>query len=94
MKVGALRAGFYLHGCRSLKEKRQRLARLRDKFGKNTAMGVCESNFADDLRQAEWTFVACASTDRVVQQALADVETYLKSSVDAEVTRLDREWLA
>ncbi len=93
MKVAKLRAGFYLHGCTSLKEKRQRLGRLRDKFGKNTTLGVCESAHMDVLRRAEWTFVACASADHVVQQVLADVEQYLTTSVDAEVVDLEREWL-
>lgn len=93
MKVALLRADFYLHGCTSLKEKRQRLMRLRDKFGKNTALGVCESGHADNLRQAEWTFVACASADQVVQKVLAEVELYLTTAVDAEVVTLHREWL-
>ena len=93
MRVGLLRAGFYLHGCASLKEKRQRLSRLRDKFGKQTALAVCESNYADELKRAEWTFVASAAADTVVQQALAEVERYLTTSVDAEVVSMEREWL-
>ncbi len=93
MRVGLLRAGFYLHGCGSLKEKRQRLSRLRDKFGKQTGLAVCESNHADELRRGEWSFVATASSDTVVQQALAEVERYLTTSLDAEVVSLEREWL-
>lgn len=93
MRVGLLRAGFYLHGCGSLKEKRQRLSRLRDKFGKQTALAVCESDHADELRHGEWTFVASASSDVVVQQTLMDVERYLTSALDAEVVSMEREWL-
>ena len=93
MRVGLLRAGFYLHGCGSLKDKRHRLSRLRDKFGRQTALAVCESNHADNLRRAEWTFVASASSDVVVQQALTEVENYLASALDAEVVCLQREWL-
>lgn len=94
MKVGLLRAGFYLHGCGSLKEKRQRLSRLRDKFGRQTLLAVCESDHADQHRRGEWTFVACAGSPLVVQQTLADIETYLATRIDAEVVSLDREWLA
>jgi len=94
MRVGVLRASFYLHGCQSLKEKRQRLSRLRDKFGKQTALAVCESGHPDDLKRGEWSFVAAASSDVVVQQILSDVETYLSTSIDAELLNLDREWLA
>jgi len=93
MRVGLLRAGFYLHGCGSLKEKRQRLSRLRDKFGKQTALSVCESGHADELRRGEWTFVASASNDVIVQQALSDVERYLTTALDAEVVSVEREWL-
>ena len=94
MRVGVLRASFYLHGCNSLKEKRQRLGRLRDKFGKQTGLAVCESGNVDDLRRGEWSFVAAAGSDVVVQQALSEVETYLSTSVDAEVIDLQREWLS
>ena len=93
MRVALLRAGFYLHGCGSLKEKRQRLSRLRDKFGKQTALAVCESNHADEHKRGEWTFVASASSHTVVQQALSDVERYLSTSLDAEVVSVEREWL-
>ena len=94
MRVGVLRASFYLHGCQSLKEKRQRLSRLRDKFGRQTALAVCESGAADALKRAEWSFVAAASSDVVVQQILSEVETYLSTSIDAELLNLEREWLA
>ena len=94
MRVGVLHALFYLHGCNSLKEKRQRLGRLRDKFGKQTALAVCESGHNDELRRGEWSFVAAAGSDVVVQQILSDVETYLSSSVDAELISLEREWLS
>ena len=93
MRVGLLRAGFYLHGCASLKEKRSRLSGLRDRFGKKTSLAVCESKHADELRRGEWTFVASASSDVVVQQALADVERYLSTGLDAEVVSMQREWL-
>ena len=94
MRVGVLRASFYLHGCNSLKEKRQRLGRLRDKFGKQTSLAVCESGHADELRQGEWSFVAAAGSDVVVQQIFGDVEDYLLTALDAEVVNLDRTWLA
>ena len=94
MKIGCLQADFYLHGCNSLKEKRQRLGRLRDKFGKQTGLAVCESAFPDDLRRAQWSFVACAGSAVVVRQMFSDVEEYLTTAVDAEVTQLNREWLA
>lgn len=94
MKVAKLEVSFLLHGCRSLKEKRQRLGKLRDKFGRMPALAVCESGHPDDLRQSEWCFVACAGSGVVVEQTLAEVERYVAQSIDAEVTALNRQWLA
>ena len=93
MRVALLRAGFYLHGCASLKEKRRRLSGLRDKFGKQTSLAVCESNHANELRRGEWTFVACAGSDVVVQKTLSEVERYLSTSLDAEVVSIEHQWL-
>ncbi len=93
MRVGVLRASFYLHGCQSLKEKRQRLGRLRDKFGKQTGVAVCESGYPDDHKRGEWSFVAAASSGKVVQQILSEVETYVSTAIDAELLDLEREWL-
>ncbi len=94
MRVAKLQVNFQLHGCRSLKDKRKRLLKLRDKFGRSPAIAVCESGYADDLRVSQWSFVACAGTATVVEQALADVERYVVQSVDAEITGLHRDWIA
>ncbi len=93
MKTGLLRATFYLPGCNSLKEKRQRLAKLRDKFGKQSNVAVCESSMADELRQGEWTFVAVSASAKVVQQTLAEIERFITQSLDAEILNLEQEWL-
>ena len=94
MKAAKLEVSFVLHGCRSLKDKRRRLHKLRDKFGRQTAVAVCEADYADDLRRSVWAFVACAGDAVVVEQILADVERYVLQSIDAEVTDLSRHWLA
>ena len=94
MKIAKLEVRFLLHGCRSLKEKRQRLGKLRDKFGRMPGLAVCESGYPDDLRQSEWSFAACAGSGMVVEQTLAEVERYVAQSIDAEVTSFSRQWLA
>ena len=93
MRVAVLKAGFYLHGCASLKDKRRRLSKLRDKFGKQTNLAVCESNYADVHQRGEWSFVATADSDVVVQQTLSDVERYLGMSLDAKLVDVDLRWL-
>ena len=93
MNVARLTIGFRLRGCASLKDKRRRLAKLRDKFGRQTGLAVCESDYADDLRRSEWGFVACASDARIVEQTLAEVERYVALAVDGEVVSMQRTWL-
>lgn len=91
--VAKLEIDFHITGARSLKDKRQRLARLRDKFGRQTALAVCESDFQDSLQRAQWTFVSCASSAQIVEQSLAEVERYVSLSVDAEIIDMRRSWL-
>ncbi len=93
MAVAQLTVDFHLPGCRSLKDKRRRVAKLRDKFGKQTGVAVFESAHADDLSRSQWTFVAAASSATVVTQALADVERYVTTAVDGEVLDLKRDWM-
>ncbi|MGA0840604.1 MAG: DUF503 family protein [Pseudomonadales bacterium] len=90
MSIASLTITFRLGGCRSLKEKRQRLAGLRDRFGRNPQLAVFESGAADALDRAEWTFVAGASAAVVVEQLLAGIERDVQESVDAEVVRMAR----
>lgn len=93
MTIGALRVHFYLAGCRSLKEKRQRLNGVRERFGRALNVAVSETGYQDLLQRAEWTFVAIAARRDVVERALTEIERNLQSSVDAELTDVQREWL-
>lgn len=85
MHIGVLAIDFHLSGCRSLKEKRQRLRRLRDKFGRIANLAVCESRHQDSLRRAVWSVLAVAADAKVVEQALAEVEQWVVSTLDATV---------
>lgn len=85
MHIGVLDIDFRLAGCHSLKEKRQRLRRLRDKFGRIANLAVCESRHQDSLRRAVWSVLAVAADAKVVEQALAEVEQWVVSSLDATV---------
>jgi len=94
VSIGSLCIEFRLAGCRSLKEKRQRLAGLRDRFGRTVNLAVFESDFADVLQRAQWTFVAGAADSVVVERLLAGVERDVQELIDAEVLDIRREWLA
>jgi len=93
VNVALLRIDFHLSGCRSLKDKRQRLKGIRDRFGRAANVAVCESRHQDSLQRAQWSFVAAASSADVVDQTLGDIERNLQMSVDAEVVEVWREWL-
>lgn len=83
----------HLRGCESLKEKRQRLGRLRDRFGREPGIAVCESDFQDSWNQAEWTFLAIAADGVVVERALAGVERFIREEIDAAIIDIQRESL-
>jgi uncharacterized protein YlxP (DUF503 family) len=93
VSIGSLCIDLRLQGCRSLKDKRQRLAGLRDRFGRTPNLAVFESDYSDVLHRAQWTFVAGASSANVVEQLLAGVERDVHELVDAEVIDIRRAWL-
>ena len=82
-----------LHGCASLKEKRQRLARLRDRFGRISNVSVCESDYQDMHRQAQWSFVVVAIDQKIAGSTLSKIEQFISTEIDAVITRVHRETL-
>jgi uncharacterized protein YlxP (DUF503 family) len=93
MDLGLLVLRFHLEGCNSLKEKRHRLAGLRDRFGKHNQVGVCESYYQDQLSQAEYTFSCLGHSREQVNQILADIEKHAATCLDAVIYDRQREWL-
>lgn len=77
-----------------MKEKRRRLARLRDKFGRVHNLAVCESGHQDSHQSARWAVVAIASDMGVVERSLTAVENWAALSVDATIVAVTREVLA
>ena len=63
MNAWLLSINFHLGGCRSLKEKRQRLKGIRDRYGRPANVAVCESDFQDSHQRAQWTFIATSQGD-------------------------------
>ena len=90
--LAVLEVVFHLDGCRSLKERRGRLGGLRDRFGRNPRLALCEVP-GDDLTHSEWTFVAIAGDRRGVDALLGEVERDLEARVDAVVVDLQRTHL-
>jgi uncharacterized protein YlxP (DUF503 family) len=93
MQIGVLTCSFILPGCRSLKEKRQRLGGFKDRFGKQAGLAVCESGYSDAHQRAEWSFVAVAQNKRLIEQTLSDVERKMTEVTDAQLVDVSREFV-
>ncbi len=91
LAVGLLVLDFHLPGCASLKEKRGRIGGVREHIGRQTNVAVCETDFADALQRAQWSFVVAAQDARLVGQALDAIERDVVQRVDAVVTHRRRE---
>lgn len=83
--IAVLTLRLHLEGCSSLKEKRRRLTGLRDRFGRQPNMAVCESDLQDAWQEAEWCFVAAANSRSMTDRLIAEVEKFVGESVDARV---------
>lgn len=87
-----LNVAFELDGCRSLKERRQRLGGLRQRLGREAAVAICEHP-GDDPSTSTWSIVILASSERGAQELANRIERDLESRVDAVVAALSREYL-
>ena len=93
MHIAILTLRFHLPGCDSLKDKRRRLHGLRDRFGHQPCLAVCESDLADSRHSAEWSFVALGNSPAAATNMLDKVEKYVQETVDALITTRHRESL-
>ena len=93
MVIGLLTLEFHLPGCRSLKEKRQRLSGLKQRFGRVANIAVSEAGWHDRHQQAQWCFLGLAGDRKGLEQLLAPIETYAASQVDAVITQRTLERL-
>jgi uncharacterized protein YlxP (DUF503 family) len=84
---------FHLGGCRSLKEKRQRLKGMRERYGKKPNVAVCESDYQDVHQRAQWAFVATAGSGDVAERSLSEILQNIESSVDAQLIGVEQETL-
>ncbi|WNK19510.1 DUF503 domain-containing protein [Halomonas piscis] len=93
MHIGILTLTFFMPGCGSLKEKRQRMGGLHQRFGRNPAVAVCESGERDRLDTSEWSFVVAAKSQREAESLCSEIEDKLQRTVDGRVSDVSREFL-
>jgi uncharacterized protein len=93
MHIGLLTIQFHLRGCGSLKEKRQRLSGLKDRFGSIKNIAVCESACLDSWDRAQYSFTCVANEAKIVEASLAKIIDYCSTSLDAVITEHSLEWI-
>ena len=79
--------------CRSLKEKRQRMGGMHERFGRNPAVAVCESGELNQHEASEWSFVVAGNSKREIESLLSQIEDKIQSTVEGRVINVTRELL-
>ena len=93
MHIGMLSITFSLPGCGSLKEKRQRMGGMHERFGRNPSVAVCESGELNSHDASEWSFVVVAASRREVESQCSRIEDKIQCTVDARIISVTREFL-
>jgi len=93
MHIVVLTMRFSLPGCRSLKEKRQRMGGIQERYGRQPAVAVCESGDRDRLDSSEWSFVVTGLSAQEVESLCSEIEDRMQRTVEARVTDVIREKL-
>ncbi len=93
MKILCLILDFSLPGCRSLKEKRRRVRKLKDRFGATPNIAVTESGFHDQPDRSQWSFVVIGRDLRLIDAECQKIELYCHSFVEGYVINSLRQQL-
>ncbi len=93
MHIAILTFTFSLPGCSSLKEKRQRVGGLHERFGRNPAVAVCESGELNRHDASQWSFVVVGMTKREVEALCSQIEDKVKTTVEGRIMDVVREFL-
>lgn len=92
MRILLLEIDFYLPGCRSLKEKRQRLGRLSELLGRSPRIAVAETGGQDHHCESRFTVLVLADDSGAADRQSSRIEALL-GQLDALVVGIERRWL-
>lgn len=93
MHVGAIRIELRLAGCRSLKEKRSRIRPLLDGARVRFRVAAAEVGYHDQWQRSSIGFSAVSSSPSHLAEMLDEVERFVWSHPQIEVTGTTRDWL-
>ncbi len=84
---------FQLPGCDSLKDKRRRLAGMKDRFGKRADIAVRECGLHEDTQRGQWAFVIVAENRRLADKIAQKLEQEIIEIIDANIISVERQFL-
>lgn len=93
MRIVILTMSFSLPGCRSLKEKRQRMGGIHERYGRQPAVAVCESGERERIDASEWSFVVTGISAQDVESLCSEIEDRIQRTVEARVMDVMRQRL-
>jgi uncharacterized protein YlxP (DUF503 family) len=93
MQIVLMTLEFTLPGCRSLKEKRQRMGGIHERYGRNPAVAVCESGAREQANASEWSFIVTGTSAQDVEALCSDITERIERTVEARVMNVLRQRL-
>src|SRR5690554_6685154 len=93
MHIQILTMSFSLPGCLSLKEKRQRIGSIHERYERQPAVADCESCDRARLAASEWSFVVLGNAAHEAEALCREIEERLQRTVDARVMAAVRDRL-
>lgn len=93
MHVLAVAVDLHLPSCLSLKAKRAVLRPILDGVRARFPVAIAETDWQDTWQRSQLGIAAVSSSARVVQEIVDDVERFVWSCPDIEVTDVRRHWL-
>ena len=93
MEVLALAIDVHFPVAQSLKEKRALLRPLIDGIGNRFTVSVAEVDYQDLWQRAEVGVAIVSGTAKVATEVADEVERFVWSFPEFEVTRIERHWM-
>ena len=94
MYVAALEVEQRVVGARSLKDKRQAIKPILEGARRRFAVSAAEVEAQESWQRAVLGFAVVASSARMAESVLDELDRFVWSQPDLEVVRSDVQWLA
>ncbi|NUP98615.1 MAG: DUF503 domain-containing protein [Armatimonadetes bacterium] len=93
MHVGIVELTWRLHGCRSLKEKRQTVRSLVDRLRDQFNASVAEVSHQDEWEMAGIGLAVLNSNRALVERLIEEIIDYAERTTEAELIGIETELL-